>query len=92
VPLPLLLLWMLRDYGYASAVALPGAIVLAALVLPASRVFGSAEANINWTYGLGRVQSRLSPVAYLALLFAGFVLIVFAPTHWALLRLFAASS
>jgi hypothetical protein len=92
VPLPLLLLWMVWDYGYASAVALPGAVLLAAVVLPASRVFGSARENINWTYGPARVQTRLTPVAYLALLFAGFVLIVFVPTHWALLRLFGPSS
>jgi hypothetical protein len=88
VPLPLLLLWMLYEYGYASAVALPGAVVLAALVLPASRVFGSAEANINWTHGLSRAQSRMTPVAYVALLFAGFVLLVFVPTDWLLRRLF----
>ena len=92
VPLPLVLLWMLAAYGYAAAVALPGAVVLAALVLPASRLFGSAEANINWTFGLARVQSRLSPVAYVALLFAGFVLGVFLPTDLLLRRLFAAAA
>ncbi len=62
------------------------------LVLPASRVFGSAEANINWTYGLARTQERLSPVAYVALLFAGFVLVVFVPTDGLLRRLFAAAA
>ena len=92
VPLPLVLLWMLAAYGYAAPVALPGAVVLAALVLPASRLFGSAEANINWTFGLARVQSRLSPVAYVALLFAGFVLGVFLPTDLLLRRLFAAAA
>ena len=92
VPLPLVLLWMLAAYGYAAAVALPGAVLLAALVLPASRLFGSAEANINWTFGLARVQSRLSPVAYVALLFAGFVLGVFLPTDLLLRRLFAAAA
>lgn len=89
VPLPAVLLWLLHAHGYAAAVALPGAVLLAALVLPASRVFGSAEANINWTYGLARTQERLSPVAYVALLFAGFVLVVFVPTDWLLRRLFA---
>ena len=92
VPLPAVLLWLLHAHGYASAVALPGAVVLAALVLPASRVLGSAEANINWTYGLARVQSRVSPVAYVALLFAGFVLLVFTPTDWLLRRLFDAAA
>ncbi|MBS1201142.1 MAG: hypothetical protein H6R27_1820 [Proteobacteria bacterium] len=92
VPLPLVLLWMLAAYGYAAAIALPGAVVLAALILPASRLLGSAEANINWTYGLARVQSRLSPVAYVALLFAGFVLGVFLPTDQLLRRLFSAAA
>jgi hypothetical protein len=88
VPLPLLLIWMLHEYGFAAPVALPGAVLLAALVLPASRLFGSAEANINWSYGLSRIQARLSPVAYVALLFAGFVLLVFVPTNLLLLRVF----
>ena len=92
VPLPAVLLWLLHAHGYAAAVALPGAVVLAALVLPASRFFGSAEANINWTWGLARVQSRVSPVAYVALLFAGFVLLVFTPTDWLLRRLFDAAA
>jgi hypothetical protein len=86
VPLPLLLAWMLLDYGYAAALALPGAVLLAAVVLPASRVFGSPAENINWSFGLGGVQARLAPVAYMALLFAGFVLLVFTPTDWLLRR------
>jgi hypothetical protein len=92
VPLPAVLLWLLHVHGYAAAVALPGAVLLAALVLPASRVFGSPEANINWSWGLASVQSRLSPVAYVALLFAGFVLVVFMPTDWLLRRLFATAA
>lgn len=80
VPLPAVLLWMLWDYGYAADVALPGAMLLAAIVLPASRVFGSAEANINWTYGPGVVQQRFGPAAYVAGLYAAFVLLLFLPT------------
>jgi len=92
VPLPAVLLWLLQAHGYAVAVALPGAVLLAALVLPASRVFGSPEANINWSYGPARVQTRMSPVAYVALLFAGFVLLIFVPTDWLLRRLFDATA
>jgi len=88
VPLPLLLVWMLAAYGYAPALALPGAVLLAAVVLPASRAFGSPEENINWTYGPARVQARLAPLAYMALLFASFVLLVFTPTDWLLRRVF----
>jgi len=80
VPLPAVLLWMLWDYGYAADVALPGAMLLAAIVLPASRVFGSADANINWTYGPGVVQQRFRPAAYVAGLYAAFVLLLFLPT------------
>jgi len=80
VPLPGVLLWMLWDYGYAVDVALPGAMLLAAIVLPASRLFGSAEANINWSYGPGVVQQRFRPAAYVVGLYAGFVLLLFLPT------------
>ena len=84
VPLPLVLLWMLAAYGYERETALPGAVVLAAVVLPLSRWVSTPEKNINWSYGLGSVPSRLPVVAYVALLFAGFVLLVFLPTHWIL--------
>jgi len=85
VPLPLVLLWLLAAHGYAERVALPGAIVLAALVLPVSRAVSTPEKNINWSWGLGPVASRLPAVAYVALLFLGFVILVFVPTH-AILR------
>ncbi len=92
VPLPLLLLWMLNAYGYDARVALPGAIVLAAIVLPWSRAVSSPERNINWTHGLGAARSSRPAVAYLGALFAGFVVLVFVPTHCLLRALFAADS
>lgn len=88
VPLPLLLLWMLAEYGYDAAVALPGAVVLAAVVLPWSRWVSTPERNINWTYGLGARRSTWPGAAYVGLLFAGFVLLVFVPTDLALRALF----
>jgi len=81
VPLPLVLLWMVAAYGYAGRVALPGAIVLAAVVLPWSRSVGGATENINWTYGPGARRSTLPGPAYVALLFGVFVVLVFVPTH-----------
>jgi energy-converting hydrogenase Eha subunit G len=87
VPLPLVLLWMLLAYGYDARIGLPGAIVLAAVVLPWSRRVSTAEKNINWTYGLGREQTRFSASVYLGLLLAGFVLFVFIPTDWLLRNL-----
>jgi hypothetical protein len=87
VPLPLVLLWLLLAYGYDARVGLPGAIALAAVVLPWSRWVSTPEKNINWTYGLGREQTRISPPVYLGLLLAGFVLLVFIPTDWLLRHL-----
>jgi hypothetical protein len=81
VPLPLVLLWMVAAYGYAGRVALPGAIVLAAVVLPWSRWVSDAQENINWTYGPGARRSTLPGTTYVALLFAVFVVAVFVPTH-----------
>jgi hypothetical protein len=85
VPLPLVLLWLLAAYGYAEPIALPGAIVLAAVVLPLSRLVSTPEKNINWSWGLGPVQSPLPAFLYVPLLLLGFVVLVFVPTH-AILR------
>ena len=63
VPLPLVLLWMVREYGYDARAGLAGAIVLAAVVLPWSRAVSTPERNINWTHGFGARRSSLSPVA-----------------------------
>lgn len=85
VPLPLVLLWLLAAYGYVDDLALPGAALLAAVVLPLSRVVSSPEKNINWSWGLGAVRSPLPAYTYVAMLYAGFVALVFIPTH-AILR------
>ncbi len=88
VPLPLVLLWMVHAYGYDAEVGLVGAIVLAAIVLPWSRAVSGPQRNINWTYGLGSARTRLAPSVYMALLFAGFVILVFIPTHYLLQAIF----
>jgi hypothetical protein len=80
VPLPLVLLWLVAAYGYDTRVGLPGATLLAAVVLPWSRWVTTADRNINWTYGLGGRPVRMSARLYVPLLFAGFVLVVFVPT------------
>ena len=84
VPLPAVLLWMVAAYGYVPQVGLPGAIVLAAIVLPLSRWVSTPITNINWTYGLGRANVRLAGAAYVGLLFIGFVVLVFVPTDYLL--------
>jgi hypothetical protein len=88
VPLPLVLLWMVDRYGYDARAGLAGAIVLAAVVLPWSRWVSPPEKNINWTHGLGSARTTLEPSTYVALLYAGFVLVVFVPTHLVLRTLF----
>ena len=85
VPLPFVLLWMVAAYGYDPR-GLAGALLLAAVVLPASRLAGSPRENINWTYGLGGRPSRRPALAYVPLLWIGFALLVFVPTHVLLQR------
>ena len=88
VPLPLVLLWLLAAYGYDERVAFPGAVALAAVVLPWSRWVSAPEKNINWTYGLGASRTRWPGAIWVAVLFTGFVVLVFLPTHWVLARYF----
>jgi hypothetical protein len=90
VPLPLVLIWMVREYGYDARVGLAGAIVLAALVLPLSRAVSTPERNINWTHGLGARRSAATPAAHVTLLFLAFVMLVFLPTHVLLQMLYGA--
>jgi hypothetical protein len=89
VPLPLLLLWMLAAYGYDRSVALPGSALLAAAVLPLSRAVSSPDRNVNWTYRFGTARVAWPAPLYVGLLLAGFVAIVFVPTHLLLSRIFA---
>src|SRR5688572_13356835 len=91
VPLPLVMLWMLQVYGYDEQIALPGAIALAAIVLPWSRAVSPPEKNINWTYGLGAARVAWPAWIYVALLFVGFVALVFVPTHLVLAQIGRAS-
>jgi hypothetical protein len=88
VPLPLVLLWMVREYGYDASVGLAGAVAMAAVVLPWSRAVSTPERNINWTYGLGARRSATSATTYVTLLFVAFVAFVFVPTHMLLQALY----
>jgi hypothetical protein len=84
VPLPLVLLWLVAAYGYDPAVGLPGAVALAAVVLPWSRIVSAPDKNINWTYGLSAARVHWPGWLYVPVLFLGFVLFVFIPTDWLL--------
>jgi len=84
VPLPLVLLWLVAAYGYDASVGLPGAVALAAIVLPWSRIVSAPDKNINWTYGLSAARVHWPGWLYVPVLFLGFVLFVFIPTDWLL--------
>jgi hypothetical protein len=88
VPLPLVLLWLVREYGYDASAGLAGAVLMAAVVLPWSRLVSTPERNINWTYGLGAHRPAWPAATYVTLLFVAFVALVFVPTHVLLQALF----
>ena len=90
VPLPLVLVWMVSEYGYDAQSGLAGAVLMGAIVLPGSRAVSTPERNINWTYGLGARRTTLRPATYVTLLYAGFVALVFVPTHLLLQSLYGA--
>jgi hypothetical protein len=70
VPLPLVLLWMVAAYGYDAAVGLPGAVLLAMIVLPWSRLVSDPVKNINWTYGFAGRRAGWPGWLYVAVLFS----------------------
>ena len=78
------LLWLIARLGY-DARALIAQTALAWIVLPVTyAVVRPHDENINWVYGLGERQRRLSPRAYLALLMLAFPVLLYLPTHFAL--------
>ena len=88
--LPVTLLWMVDRLGYDTR-ALVAQTVLAWTVLPVTyAVVRPHDENVNWVYGPGPRQSRLSPRSYLVLLMLLFPAIVYLPTHFALKTWFSA--
>jgi hypothetical protein len=88
VILPLLLLWLIDRLGYDSR-ALAAQTVLAWGVLLLTYWLTEPKHNVNWVFGWGaRPQRRLPPLVYLALLMAGFPLLIHLPTHLLLQRFF----
>jgi hypothetical protein len=86
--LPVLLLWTIWRLGY-DADALAAQTLLAWVLLPLTYVLTDPKDNINWVHGLSGVQQRrIPPLAYLALLMAGFPLLLYLPTHFALSAIF----
>jgi hypothetical protein len=88
VVLPVVLLWMVFRLGYDDRALLFQTIV-ALIVLPVTWWITDPADNVNWVYGPGsRPQTRMRPVAYLALTMILFPLVFYLPTHFLLRKLF----
>ncbi len=85
VAILVLLVWGLRRWGYDRR-GLAVQIAITVVVLPISWRFGP-ELNINWTWGaFGGVQQAVPPLLWLPILFAGYVGILYLPSHLAFRR------
>jgi len=86
--LPVLLLWMIAQLGYAPAAWLAQT-ALAWIVLPLTYWLTDPKENVNWVHGPGAgPQQRLPPLIYLGLVMIGFPALLYFPTHLLLLSLF----
>jgi hypothetical protein len=87
VPLPVLLVWLVRRLGYDRR-ALVAQTLLAWVIYPLAYAAGP-EKNIDWAYGFGEFpQSTVRPLLYLAGVMVGYPLVVHVPTHLLLRKLF----
>ena len=89
VILPIVLLWMVAVLGYDTR-ALLAQTALAWIVLPLSYWLGNPKVeNLNWVFGWkAEPQTSIPPLAYLGLVMIGFPLLIYLPTHLALLQVF----
>ncbi len=82
VILPPLMIYLLFILGYDSR-SLAGAIILTAVIFLTTYLFTDPHENINSVFGTGKIpQANFHPTLYVLLYFAGFVLLVFLPTHF----------
>jgi len=87
--LPIVLLWIVAVLGYDTR-ALLAQTALAWIVLPLSYWLGNPKVeNLNWVFGWkAEPQTSIPPLAYLGLVMIGFPLLIYLPTHLALLQVF----
>lgn len=79
--LPVLLVWLISQLGYASDAWICQT-MLAWVVLPVTYWVTKPEDNINWVYGpKGKPQKRMPPLLYLLLVMLAFPILVYFPTH-----------
>ncbi|HEX7897013.1 MAG TPA: hypothetical protein VF950_04600 [Planctomycetota bacterium] len=78
---PVLLVFLLRRLGYDRR-ALPAQTLLCWIVLPVCYFLTPPALNLNWAFGLfGRTQSWMPGGLYLLATMAGYVALLYAPTH-----------
>jgi hypothetical protein len=88
VGLPVVLVWMVSRLGYDRR-AWAFQTLVALIVLPVTYRFTDPTDNINWVRGPGSTaQTRIPPLAYLAMVMVFFPLVVYLPTHLLLQGLF----
>ncbi|MFC0446118.1 hypothetical protein ACFOD1_00555 [Pseudidiomarina halophila] len=85
--LPPVILLMLIKYGYDKR-AYPLQILIALIIVPLTYLITEPEKNINWVYGLAEQRTDLPPLVYLSLLLAGFILLIYTPSHFFFKRFF----
>lgn len=85
--LPPVLILMLRKYGYDTRAYLTQ-VIICLVVIPLTYLLTRPEDNINWVYGLADERTSLPPMLYLSLLVAGFIFIIYTPSHFIFKRFF----
>lgn len=86
VVVPAVMIHLLIVLGY-DAGAWWAMVLLAWLVIPASYPLATPRENINWVLGFGGVQTWMRPWRFVLLLMLLYPLLVFLPSHIALLWL-----
>jgi len=87
--LPILFIYVLYQLRYDPR-AFWWQVALGEVVLLASFLLTNPKNNINWVFGVGgQPQKRVSPWAYLIFVMISGPMVVYAPTHWVLNRVFS---
>lgn len=90
IPLPFMLVWLLWRLGYDRR-AWVAQTAVAWVLLPICYFFTDPADNVNWVFGpRGPGWEWMPRGGWLLLLMLGLPLVVYAPTHWVLKRVFPA--
>jgi hypothetical protein len=84
VVVPILLLWLVRRLGYDRS-AWKWQALTTCVVVPIN-YFWRPQFNVNWARGIGHEQHIVAGWVYLPGYVAATTLLIYLPTHWALIR------